>query len=219
MDWSLLSRIRDFIRRYNCVLYSEHLTACADEAQLYDLMPIPFTEEAVKHVANRVRQVQDFLGQRILLENASYYTALATDLSEAEFIHAVLTEADCELLLDVNNIHVNSINHRYCAQTFLSELPLDRVGYMHIAGHYIEDEDLRVDTHGADVIDPVWNLLDMAYQYCGAVPTLLERDFNYPSMASLLGEVGKIRQAQQRSVCPAVVTGVEGAGEGSARRG
>ncbi|MBD2858495.1 DUF692 domain-containing protein [Spongiibacter sp. KMU-158] len=200
LDWDLLGNIRDFIRRYDCALYSEHLTACADEAQLYDLMPIPFTQEAVVHVAERVRQVQDFLEQEILLENASYYTPLATELSEAEFIAAVLTEADCGLLLDVNNIHVNSINHGYDASEFLNALPLERVGYMHIAGHYVEAEDLRVDTHGSDVIEPVWHLLDLAYQRCGPVPTLLERDFNYPPMVSLLSEINRIRQAQTKAL-------------------
>jgi uncharacterized protein len=198
LDWELLAAIRDFIGQFNCRLYSEHLTSCGDEAQLYDLMPLPFTEDAVKHVAERVAQVQDFLGQQIYLENASYYAVLEKELSEAEFITAVLEEADCGMLLDVNNIYVNSINHRYDPLAFLEGLPLERVGYMHIAGHYDEAEDLRVDTHGSDVIDPVWALLDEAYARCGPVPTLLERDFNYPPMQSLLSEIAMIRRAQAR---------------------
>ena len=196
LDKSLLSDIRRFIKDFDCPLYSEHLTYCGDEGQLYDLLPIPFTEEAVYHVAERVRQVQDILGQRILLENASYYAAPGQTMSESEFINAVLAEADCDLLLDVNNIFVNSVNHRYDPYQFLHSLPLARARYIHIAGHFDEAEDLRVDTHGSDVIDSVWALLDEAYRLCGPLPTLLERDFNFPPMAELLLEVGQIRTAQ-----------------------
>ncbi|MBW2939466.1 HvfB family MNIO-type RiPP peptide maturase [Zhongshania aquimaris] len=196
LDASLLKDIKQFMADFDCPLYSEHLTYCGDEGQLYDLLPIPFTEEAVHHVADRVKQVQDVLGSRILLENASYYAAPAQEMSESEFINAVLTEADCELLLDVNNIYVNSINHRYDPHEFLHSLPLERARYVHIAGHYDEAEDLRVDTHGSDVIDPVWALLDAAYERCGPLPTLLERDFNFPPMAELLLEVERIKRAQ-----------------------
>jgi len=109
-----------------------------------------------------------------------------------------LNEADCDLLLDVNNIYVNSINHRYDAQAYLKALPVERIAYSHVAGHYVEAEDLRVDTHGADVIDPVWRLLDIAYGHFGVFPTLLERDFNIPPLAELLGEVDTINQIQSR---------------------
>ncbi|MBQ0794678.1 DUF692 domain-containing protein [Zhongshania sp.] len=203
LDTSLLKDIKQFMADFDCPLYSEHLTYCGDEGQLYDLLPIPFTDEAVHHVADRVKQVQDVLGRRILLENASYYAAPAQEMSESEFINAVLTEADCELLLDVNNIYVNSINHRYDPHEFLHSLPLERARYVHIAGHYDEAEDLRVDTHGSDVIDPVWALLDAAYERCGPLPTLLERDFNFPPMTELLLEVERIKRAQainERSV-------------------
>lgn len=196
LDVGLIDDIAEFIRRFDCKLYSEHLTYCGDEGQLYDLMPIPFTEEAVKHVASRVREVQDRLGQRLLLENASYYAAPDKEMSEVEFINAVLSEADCGLLLDVNNIYVNSINHCYDPIEFLDELPLERAAYVHIAGHYDEAEDLRVDTHGAAVIDPVWQILDEAYARCGPLPTLLERDFNFPAMSELVAEVDRIRRAQ-----------------------
>src|SRR5690606_36747062 len=101
--------------------------------------------------------------------------------------------ADCDLLLDVNNIHVNSINHRYDADTFLHALPAQRVRYIHIAGHYDEADDLKVDTHGAAVIDPVWRLLDLAYAHCGVKPTLLQRDFNFPPMIELYDELAQIR--------------------------
>ncbi len=202
LDKALITGIGEFIRRFDCRLYSEHLTYCGDEGHLYDLMPIPFTEEAVRHVAGRVRQVQDMLGQRILLENASYYAAPGQQMSESEFINAVVEEADCGLLLDVNNIYVNSINHGYDAMDFLHSLPLARAQYIHIAGHYREAEDLRIDTHGTEVIEPVWALLDEAYRLTGPLPTLLERDFNFPPFAQLLGEVARIRRAQAQWQAP-----------------
>ena len=161
-------------------LYSEHLSSCGDDGQLYDLMPIPFTEEAVTWVADRVRRVQDILEQRIALENVSYYTPLDTTMSEREFLLAVLEEADCDLMLDINNIVVNSINHRYDASEFLRAMPAQRIRYFHLAGHYVEDEDLRIDTHGSPVDEQAWSLLSEAYGLFGPVPTLLERDFNIP---------------------------------------
>jgi uncharacterized protein (UPF0276 family) len=161
------------------------------------LLPIPFTPEAVRYVAGRVRQVQDILGAPIALENASYYAQPHADMSEAEFICAVVAESDCDLLLDVNNIYVNSINHRYDPVEFLDSLPLERTRYIHVAGHYDEAEDLKIDTHGADVIDPVWDLLAQAYRRLGPVPTLLERDFNLPPLGELLGEVEQVRRLQQ----------------------
>ncbi len=200
LDTALVRAVRELMDSARVPVYSEHLTYCAAEGHLYDLLPIPFTEEAVHYVAGRVRQVQDIIGRPIALENASYYAQAHTDLSEAEFIGAVLAESGCDLLLDVNNIYVNSINHRYDPIEFLDALPLDRARYIHIAGHYDEAEDLKVDTHGADVIDPVWRLLEEAYQRLGPLPTLLERDFNLPPLSSLLTEVGRIRALQ--AGCP-----------------
>ena len=196
LDRELVASIGEFMAEYGCPVYTEHLTYCADDGHLYDLMPIPFTEEAVHHVAGRVREVQDILGRRIGLENASYYAVSRADMSESEFIRAVLEEADCGLLLDVNNIYVNSINHGYDALEFLRSLPLERACYVHVAGHYDEAEDLKVDTHGAGVIDPVWDLLAEAYRLCGILPTLLERDFNLPPLADLLAEVERIKSIQ-----------------------
>ena len=178
--------------------YSEHLSYCTDDGHLYDLMPIPFTEEAVKYVAGRIGQVQDMIGQRMAIENVSYYAATATDLSEIDFITAVINEADCDLLLDVNNIYVNSVNHRYDPIDFLQALPGDRIAYGHIAGHYNEAEDLIVDTHGASIIGDVWDLLDKAYEFFGVFPTLLERDFNIPPVKELLTEVQQIKDIQDK---------------------
>ena len=199
LDFDLLANIKQFIKDHNIRYYTEHLSYCSDKGHLYDLMPIPFTQEAVAYVADRIRQVQDFLGQRIAMENVSYYAAPQQEMTEIDFVNAVIEQADCDLLLDVNNIYVNSINHRYDPFDFLDALPGERVGYVHIAGHYNEAEDLRVDTHGADVIDPVWQLLDHAYQKFGVMPTLLERDFNFPAVPELLSEVEQIKAAQNRA--------------------
>ena len=196
LDTELLLSIKQFIRDFDCPIYSDHLTYCGDQGHLYDLLPIPFTEEAVHYVADRVRQVQDILEQPMVLENASYYAAPNQQMSESQFIRAVLEESGAGLLLDVNNIYVNSINHSYDASEFLKSLPLDRAKYIHIAGHFDEAEDLKVDTHADDVIDSVWNLLAQAYQLCGVLPTLLERDFNIPPLQDLMLEVECIRQIQ-----------------------
>lgn len=196
LDVVFVRQVKQFLRQHNISLYSEHLSYCSGAGHLYDLMPIPFTEEAVHYVAARVRQVQDILEQPLVLENVSYYAAPGQQMSELDFTLAVLQEADCQLLLDVNNIYVNSINHRYDAQAFLQAMPAKRIAYYHVAGHYREAEDLLVDTHGAAVIDPVWQLLAKAYQWHGVKPTLLERDFNIPTLAVLSDELDHIKSLQ-----------------------
>jgi uncharacterized protein (UPF0276 family) len=192
----LVRDIKNFMAEHDIRLYSEHLSACGDDGQLYDLMPVPFTEDAVHYVAARVRRVQDILEQRIALENVSYYAPIDSSMSERDFLLAVLEESDCDLMLDINNIVVNSINHRYDASDFLKAMPAERIRYFHLAGHYVEAEDLRIDTHGTPVDDQAWQLLEEAYTLFGAVPTLLERDFNFPPMQELLDEVRRIRQLQ-----------------------
>ena len=198
LDVEFVKQVRNFLDEHGIRFYTEHLSYCSDHGHLYDLMPIPFTADAVHHVAGRIRQVQDILERPFAIENVSYYAAPGQEMTETEFINAVLEEADCGLLLDVNNIYVNSINHRYDAEEFLTALPADRVVYFHVAGHYVEAEDLRIDTHGADVIDPVWQLLDKAYAHCGVVPTLLERDFNIPPLAELIDEMDIIIGLQKK---------------------
>ena len=179
LDETFLHRLRPFLDQHRIRCYTEHLSYCSDDGHLYDLMPIPFTQEAVRYVAARVKRVQDIL-------------------SEIEFITAILEEADCDLLLDVNNIYVNSVNHRYDAIEFLQGLPGHRIAYGHIAGHDHEAEDLIVDTHGANVIAGVWQLLDKAYETFGVFPTLLERDFNIPTVAELMQEIGQIKSLQDK---------------------
>lgn len=197
LDATHIANLKTFLDRHNIICFSEHLSYCADAGQLYDLMPIPFTDEAVVYVARRIQQVQDQLQRRIAIENVSYYAAPWQQLSEIEFINAVVEQADCDVLLDINNVYVNSVNHNYHAGEFIAGLPAQRVAYMHIAGHYRESDTLIIDTHGAAVIDPVWQLLDDSYQIMGVRPTLLERDFNIPPIAELLQEVNNIRYYQQ----------------------
>lgn len=199
LDESFLMRVKQFLQTFNIAVYSEHLSYCADDGHLYDLMPIPFTEEAVHYVAGRIRRTQEIIGQRMAIENVSYYAAPGKQMEEIDFINAVLEEADCYLHIDINNIYVNSINHRYDAEAFMKALPGERIAYAHVAGHYVEAEDLRIDTHGSDVIDPVWQLLDVAYKHFGVFPTLLERDFNIPPMQELLKEVDIIREYQHNN--------------------
>jgi len=198
LDEGFLRRVRNFLDEHDIRGYSEHLSYCSENGHLYDLMPIPFTDEAVDWVATRIARTQELVGRQIAVENISYYAAVGAEMSELEFINAVLEKADCLLLLDVNNIYVNSVNHRYDAREFLAGLPAERVAYIHVAGHHNEAEDLIVDTHGAAVIDPVWALLDAAYDRLGPVPILIERDFNFPPVDELLAEVSTIRRLQQR---------------------
>ena len=198
LDTDFVKEVARFIKQHGIKCYSEHLSYCSDDGHMYDLMPIPFTEEAVHYVAKRIIQVQDIIGERMAIENVSYYATTGQELSEIEFINAVIEEADCNLLLDLNNIHVNSVNHSYDALQFLQQLPGHRIAYGHIAGHYNEADDLIVDTHGADVIDDVWQLLEKAYETFGVFPTLLERDFNIPPVPELLKEVEQISAIQNK---------------------
>jgi len=197
LDVDFLCEVRAFLDLHHIDWYTEHLSYCSDEGHLYDLMPMPFTEEAATFAAERIRQTQDILGRRIAVEHVSYYASPGRQMSEIDFLNQVLAEADCGLLLDVNNAYVNGINAGYDARSFIDALPGERIWYIHIAGHYVEAEDLRIDTHGTEVIEPVWALLDHAYGRFGVRPTVLERDFNFPPVDRLLDEVERIRCIQQ----------------------
>ena len=225
LDRELLKNTKALMAQYNSTFFSEHLSYCECEGHLYDLLPMPFTEEAVKHVAQRIRYVQDFLGLQISLENTSYYLHSPTStMNEVEFLNAIAQEADCGIHLDVNNIYVNGINHGLLdPYVFLDQVDVKRVNYIHIAGHdeehsaaqVVEDlegesfnkikgayrhlPELLIDTHGEAVKGTVWDLLEYAYQRLPAIPpTLLERDFNFPPFAELYAEVEHIAQLQQK---------------------
>jgi uncharacterized protein (UPF0276 family) len=200
LDHQHIGEIGAFLGRHDVRLYGDHLSFCGESGLLYELLPMPFTEDAARHVAARVREVQDLLGRRITVENPSFYCALMQDISELEFINLVLEESDCLLLLDVNNVYVNSINHHYDAEAFMRGLPGERIAYAHIAGHLRTEEGLLIDTHGEQVSDPVWDLLAHAYQTHGVFPTLLERDENIPELGVVLEEVRLIRSLQAEAL-------------------
>lgn len=197
LDVAFLKELKTFLNDHSILAYSEHLSYCSDQGHLYDLMPIPFTEEAAAHVARRIIETQEILERRIAIENVSYYLAPGQEMEEIDFLLSVLELADCDLLLDVNNVYVNSVNHRYSADAFLAKLPGSRITGLHIAGHYVEAEDLLIDTHGASPVAPVWSLLASAYDRFGVLPTLLERDFNIPPLGDLKPELDRIDQLQR----------------------
>ena len=197
LDEKFVHDLKNFMAAHGIKFYSEHLSYCSQAGHLYDLMPIPFTAEAVKHVAQRIRRVQDILEQNIAIENISYYAAPGQEMSEIDFFTAVVAEAECDVLIDINNIYVNSVNHGYDAEAFLKAIPAQRIAYAHMAGHYVQADDFLIDTHGAPIIDPVWDLLAKAYSLYGVFPTLLERDFNIPTLPELLTEVDSIFNLQQ----------------------
>ncbi|SDY43340.1 HvfB family MNIO-type RiPP peptide maturase [Acinetobacter kyonggiensis] len=198
LNIEFVQQIKDFLSKYQVLTYSEHLSYTHDGGYLYDLLPIPMTEAAVKYVAERILRVQDILGQRLVIENVSTYLMPHAEMSEADFMCAVIAQADCELLLDVNNVYVNSMNHGSNGYAFIDAMPKERIRYLHIAGHEQLSEDLLIDTHGAAVGDSVWKLLHYTYQVCGVKPTLLERDFNIPTWSELQDELGTIKHLQKQ---------------------
>jgi len=200
IDWVFLNKIKAFIKDWDVKVYSEHLSySKCDNAHLYDLLPIPFREDAVKHIAQRIREVQDFLGRKLVIEIVSYYTPIAAEMTEVEFINAILREADCELLFDINNIYVNGFNHNYDPKLFIQKLDLSRVKYIHMAGHEKVSDDLIIDTHGQPIIDPVYDLFEYAISKLKQrVPVLLERDFNIPEMEELAMEMNRLEAICQK---------------------
>ncbi|UAY53156.1 HvfB family MNIO-type RiPP peptide maturase [Ferruginibacter albus] len=195
LDFEFLKKVKTFLAATNARIYSEHLSySKCDNAHLYDLLPIPFTNDAVKHVAERIKTVQDVLERKIAIEIVSYYTPVAPELSEIDFINAILEEADCDLLLDVNNVYVNGFNHNYDAKQFIDKLPMERVSYIHMAGHEKVSDTLIIDTHGEAIIDPVYDLFEHTMKRLNRdVPVLLERDFNIPELEELQEEIERLK--------------------------
>lgn len=199
LDKHFLDELNQFFKTYDIALFSEHLSYSGDEqGLLYDLLPMPFTEEAIFHISQRIKQVQEILGRQIAVENISYYTAPGQELSEIEFINGILQESQCALLLDINNVYVNSVNHGYDPKAFLDALDLSRVAYIHMAGHLKEHNTLLIDTHGRPIIQEVMNLLDYYYKKCGLSPTMIERDNNIPPLKEMLKELNNIGELQKQ---------------------
>ncbi len=196
LDWNFLKQVKNFLQDYNVTVYSEHLSySKCNNAHLYDLLPIPFRHDAVKHIVERIKQVQDFLGRKITMEIVSYYTPVAAEMTEVEFVNEIIKGSDCNLLLDVNNVYVNAFNHNYDAHNFIDQLPLDTVAYIHMAGHEKVSEDLIIDTHGQSIIDPVYKLFQYTVNKLETpVPVLLERDFNIPEFPELAMEMNELER-------------------------
>ncbi len=203
LDQEYLKRLKDLVGRIEPSIVSDHCCWTGVDGQnLHDLMPIPYTDEVLNHVAERILQVQDVLGRRILIENVSSYIAFRhSEMTEADFLAALSEKADCGLLLDVNNVYVNSVNHAFDAGEFLKTIPKDRVGQIHLAGHSrTENADgsiVLVDTHDQPVCSDVWNLYRQSVERFGAVSTMIEWDAAIPDHQELLSEIGKAKIIQE----------------------
>lgn len=202
-DAEYLSQLRAFVDKVDPPFHSDHLCFGGAGGRLsHELLPLPFIEEAVRHVAARAHEAEDRLGRPLVLENITYYVHPgAADMTEAEFLTAVVCEADVGLLLDVNNVYVNARNFGFDARAFILSLPLDRVRAIHVAGHEHKPEHGRIiDTHGAPTIDPVLDLLELAIERTGPVPVVLERDHAIPELGTLLAELERVRAAYLRGL-------------------
>lgn len=200
LDYDFIKELKKFLDENNVQIFSEHLSYTkTNNAHLYDLLPIPFREDAVKHVSKRIKEAQETLGRKIAIENVSYYTPVDAEMDEADFLNSVVKEADCNMLLDVNNVYVNAFNHNYDAREFISRLPLDKVAYIHMAGHEKVEPDLIIDTHGEAIIDPVYQLFDYTVNQMPEVPVLLERDFNFPELEELQQEMNNLRNITEKA--------------------
>lgn len=206
-DPAYLDRLATLIRRINPARVSDHLCWTGVHGRnLHDLLPLPYTDEALQVVVTNVRRVQDRLGCRILLENVSSYVEFKdSSMSEWQFLRAVCSEADCDLLLDVNNVHVSAVNHGFDALAFLRAMPVGRVKQIHIAGH-TDHGDHLVDTHDHPVAEPVWALYREALRLFGPVPTMIERDDRIPPLAELIAELGTARRIASEVAADKVVT-------------
>jgi uncharacterized protein (UPF0276 family) len=195
IDVSFVKQVKKFLDETKTVEYSEHLSfSKCENAHLFDLLPIPFTEDAVKNVSKNIKQVQDILERKIAIEIVSYYTPIAPEMSEIDFINKIVTEADCNLLLDVNNVYVNGFNHHYNPKEFIPQLDLSKVKYIHMAGHTKVAPDLIIDTHGENIIDPVYDLFQFTMEQMQRdIPVLLERDFNIPELDVLQYEMDQLQ--------------------------
>jgi uncharacterized protein len=203
LDREYLAKLKALAARIEPEWISDHLCwTGVGGKNAHDLLPLPYTEEALANVVGRVRAVQDFLGRRILLENvSSYVTFRDSPLTEWEFLRAVAEQADCLILLDVNNIYVSSVNHEFDPHDYLNAIPVERVQQFHIAGHE-NHGDYLIDTHDHPVPDPVWSLYDAAVRRFGSVSTMIERDANIPPLEDLVAELETARRLAERALAP-----------------
>lgn len=189
LNMGFLKELKSFLDKYKIEHYSEHLSFSSFEGgQTYELLPLPLTRKMIEHVSDRVKQVEDFLGRGLILENATYYTVPYAEMEELDFMNEVMHKSGAKMLLDVNNVFVNARNHNFDAKAYIKGLEHDKVAYMHVAGHkYYEADDIIIDTHGADVCNSVWELLDYTLDHVDA-PVMIERDNDIPSLIDMQDE-------------------------------
>jgi hypothetical protein len=202
-DPDYMSELAGFLQDIDPPFHSDHLCFCGVSGRIvHDLLPLPLSRAAAAHAAGRIREAQDRIGRPLAIENITHYLVPGQhEISEADFIGEVLDRADARLLLDVNNVYVNAQNHGFDPIAFLEQIPLDRVIALHVAGHERSDEDdLWIDTHGADVCDPVFSLLEWVVERTGPLPVILERDNHVPPLCDLLGELGRVDAAYRRGL-------------------
>ena len=196
-DSKLINNIKKLFKIINPPWFSDHLCFnYVDKTYIHDLIPLPFNKSVVKHVSDRIKKIQDILQMPFLIENPSYYMILDNEMKEEDFISEIVEKADCGLLLDINNVYVNSQNHKYNPVKFLDDLPLERTVQVHIAGH-LNLGKLIIDTHGESIIKQVYKLFEELVKRCKPKAILLERDFNFPKFSDLLTEIRKIRAIAQ----------------------
>lgn len=205
LDWDYLKEVKNLAMRIQPKWISDHLCWTGlHHKNMHDLLPLPYTEEAIHHVVDRIRQVQDFLGQRILIENvSSYVTYTHSVITEWEFLREICQQADCLILLDVNNIYVSSINHEFNPLSYITAIPRERVYQIHLAGHS-DMGSYIIDSHDHDIVDPVWKLYEATLQHIGPVSTMIERDDNIPELSYLLTELDYARTISKKVMIEAV---------------
>lgn len=198
LNFDYLNNLKTLIQRVEPEWISDHLCwTGVDHMNMHDLLPLPYTEAAINHLADRISQIQDFLGRQILIENLSSYVTYHDDsMSEWAFLSAIAEKADCYILLDINNIYVSSFNHQFDPIEYLEGVPKDRVWQHHIAGH-TNNGNMIIDTHDQDVIDPVWTLYEETAKRFGPVSTMIERDGNIPPLPQLIDELERARSIAQ----------------------
>lgn len=200
LDYTYLKKLKELIERVEPMWFSDHLCwTGVNKLNLHDLLPLPYTEEALDHVVERITRVQDYLGRQMLLENVSSYISYSeSQLSEWEFLREVVERADCLVLLDINNIYVSAYNHNFDPSDFVRAMPSERIYQIHLAGH-TQEENLIIDTHDHPIADPVYELYAEAIQRFGRVSTMIERDDNIPPLADLLRELDRVRRIGETS--------------------
>lgn len=201
LDVDYLKQLKELAMHIEPAWISDHLCWTGVKGlNMHDLLPIPYTQQAIRHIVERIQQVQDFLGRPILIENvSSYLTFKQSELTEWEFIVEIINQAGCYVLLDVNNIYVSSVNHQFNPMDYINAMPAERVAQIHLAGHS-NHGDYIIDTHDAPVIQPVWDLYAATIKRLGNISTMVERDDNMPELAELLREVHRAKQITQQLV-------------------